>query len=97
MPPEITLETKIDSPQALVRGFFDGRLDAVILPTFRRPNQLRLTPILLDDPQTLYCGSTHEFFHQRAGYHGGDTGIRPFCGATTHGGPGAPWGASATK
>ncbi len=64
--PGITLKMKIDSPQALVRGLLDGRFDAAVLPIFRRPNQLRLTPIMLDDPQTLYCGSTHEFFHRRA-------------------------------
>lgn len=60
--PEINIEMKIESPQALVRGLLGGRYDAAIVPVFRPASGLVLAPLDQNNRQTLYCGKEHPFF-----------------------------------
>ncbi|MCO5091852.1 LysR family transcriptional regulator [Bosea sp. (in: a-proteobacteria)] len=62
--PLLHLDLKLGSPRALVSELIAEDIDAAILPVFRKPAAIDLISLDRRDPQSLYCGLGHPFFHR---------------------------------
>lgn len=60
--PQLMLDFRLASPQALVRELHSKRFNAIILPVFRPLAQTRVLTLEPANPQILFCSKGHPFF-----------------------------------
>ena len=59
--PEVTVKIEIKSPELLISELGNGGIDVAIVPETQTYPGLRFSP-LREEPQSLYCGSSHALF-----------------------------------
>jgi DNA-binding transcriptional LysR family regulator len=59
--PEVIIKIEIKSPELLVSELGNGSIDVAIIPETRAYPGLRFS-LLREEPQSLYCGSSHPLF-----------------------------------
>jgi DNA-binding transcriptional LysR family regulator len=59
--PEVTIRIEIKPPEMLVSELGNGSIDAAIVPQMQTYPGLRFS-FLREEPQSLYCGSSHPLF-----------------------------------
>jgi DNA-binding transcriptional LysR family regulator len=59
--PEVTIKIEIKPPELLISELGNGSIDVAIVPEMQTYPGLRFT-FLREEPQSLYCGSSHPLF-----------------------------------
>jgi LysR family transcriptional regulator, transcriptional activator for bauABCD operon len=60
--PEVAIRIEIKPPEMLISELGNGSIDVAIVPQMQTYPGLRFT-FLREEPQSLYCGSSHPLFH----------------------------------
>jgi DNA-binding transcriptional LysR family regulator len=63
--PEMTIRIAIEPPELLIKQLINGTIDVAIVPEMETCPSLHVS-LLREEPQSLYCGSTHQLFRVSA-------------------------------